>query len=91
MTTKTAPAYTPGPWTFARATSERSDDRWAFGPGDTAGVGTVNGLANARLIAAAPEMVEALRTIARWADKRIDHIAIAEYARSLLQRIEGER
>ena len=59
--------HTPGPWNYAK--SDFNDDRYSIyhnGPiaycGEN-GCGPENALANARLIAAAPELLEALRGI----------------------------
>lgn len=102
MTTKneTSSKHTPGPW---RAT-QHHDDSWTvrtdLGANALAHV-TVgkNDDADARLIAAAPEMLEALTKVARFMDERFGR-GEAEYdarvgpvyraVRYALARVEGE-
>lgn len=71
-TTEHTVGHTPGPWRVTEYTDPKlADRRMIHGPGDNwfladvygAG-GSYNVDANARLIAAAPEMLEALREIA---------------------------
>ena len=83
-----APAHTPGPWRAA-------GDHVFSVRGRLTVTRTVYGtegerLANARLIAAAPELVEALRGML---DKHIAHHNAIEHAaaRALLARIDGEQ
>ena len=70
MTTQTKSTHTPGPWELVHHTAPQHDgDRAIYGPGKNAKfICDMNGgpnddseiLANARLISAAPEMLEML-------------------------------
>jgi len=85
--------HTPGPWTNSGGTIE-SADGWH--------VASVHGnggdqLANARLIAAAPEMLELLEAaLVEWDDEPYfeefpDHNKLAEKTRALTRRVIGEK
>jgi hypothetical protein len=81
--------YTPGPWSWD---TDPNGDRWIIGDKSTwvpriAKIPRYSEMpneANARLIAAAPELVEALRELT----EKVSADAINR-ARSLLARIEG--
>jgi hypothetical protein len=83
-------AYTPGPW-FTEATSTIGHHYVVDGDGFTICEPSPMGSANARLIAAAPALVDALR----WAldqlddDLDLDHRAALEAARAVLARVEA--
>lgn len=71
MTTQTKTTYTPGPWKVLHHTAPQHDgDRAVYGPGNKL-ICDMNGgpnddsetLANTRLIASAPEMLEMLYTV----------------------------
>jgi len=101
--------YTPGPW---HAVSIRGSYAWrvtrdpANARGDIAtviaGLGSTSVEADASLIAAAPELLEALKQILTWADPFMVHAlpggieAAREHAReieairALLAKIEGD-
>ena len=58
--------YTPGPWSHGapawfRGRSNPEDGKRPITAGDSPVIGNVYGAANARLIAAAPDLVEALK------------------------------
>jgi len=68
--------FTPGPWTISDSVSHPFTTKFVNGPGhfgavcmlqaqDDKSAGIDNNDANARLIAAAPEMLEALRIVSR--------------------------
>lgn len=91
------PQHTPGPWHARGTLSLRSTDKpgpWvveAFNDGRSVPVATVGGLrgtpvdeANARLIAAAPELLEQLVRLVNTFDP--DKQAIYEHARPLIER-----
>lgn len=94
--------HTPGPWTIdgrtydiARADTHNADvmeivtirhrmDEIAYVPSLDTG--------NARLIAAAPDLLEALQRIVAWADAGCDPSSKSiEAARALIKRVTGER
>ena len=83
-------AYTPAPW-FTAATSTIGHHYVVDGDGFTICDPSPMGAANARLIAAAPELAAALR----WAldqlddDLDLDHRRALADARALLARVEG--
>ena len=81
MTTKTATKFTPGPWT--------RDDK-----GDLRGAGgepVYFKEANARLIAAAPEMLAALEAISTApGDLASDHENAIALVRSAIRQAKGE-
>jgi len=108
MSTPTA-AHTPGPWHvwqrnaadgWITDTPERDDDRVPFGTNIIAKVQNVGHWptrdANARLIAAAPELLEALETIqeqlkAAWGRAHYEEIRIAMHiARAAIAKATGE-
>ena len=71
MTTQTKTTYTPGPWKVLHHTAPQHDgDRAVYGPGNKL-ICDMNGgpnddnvtLANARLIAMSPELLEALKRV----------------------------
>ena len=73
-----APQWTPGPWKVCRAQPQEigfdAPDRWrtvatapAAGLGNADGAALTEAKANARLIASAPELAEALRNLADYA------------------------
>lgn len=71
MTTQTKTTYTQGPWELLHHTAPRHDgDRAVYGPGNKL-ICDMNGgpnddsetLANARLIAMGPELLEALKRV----------------------------
>ena len=73
MTTQTKTTHTPGPWKLLHHTAAQHDgDRAIYGPGDK-WIADMNGgpndnsetLANARLIAAAPDMLRALKQLSK--------------------------
>ncbi len=96
MTTK----HTPGPWTYEGCEIVTKIGAWPVAATNEAGIKQPERLANARLIAAAPELAEALRGLFencaivhnRWGDgcnqKEAD--AVIARARALLARIDGE-
>lgn len=74
--------HTPGPWTLF--------DRLVQGRGG-APVAAVHGphaYANARLIAAAPELLEALKAALSYADMEMHHETVDEYW-ALIAKAEG--
>jgi len=84
--------YTPGPWIV------NPFNAWVELPGVNAPICAMlwrtelrsedETLANARLIAAAPELVEALR---EFVDSAIADLELIEQARALLAKIDGEQ
>jgi len=93
MTTK----YTPGPWAWD---TDPNGDRWIIGDKSTwvpriAKIPRYSEMpneANARLIAAAPELVEALRNIlTEFVGPYEEGYSSVSDARALLARIEGEQ
>lgn len=98
--------HTPAPWAINE--SETDEGCWEIGTGEWRGdsyeglqIATAWGFyheaeANARLIAAAPELVEALREVIGWHDdadnlhKPIEVRAAYMRARALLAEIDGE-
>ena len=63
-----APQWTPGPWSHGapawfRGRSNPEDGKRPITAGDSPVIGNVYGAANARLIASAPDLVEALLLI----------------------------
>ena len=61
---------TPGPWMFHERPQGEYHYGYTIGDGPTSIVSTAWGEANARLIAAAPELLEALETfIEYWSDE----------------------
>ena len=80
--TTTVTQHTPGPWTAVNAVTPEGHDRWyVWGPDRT----DLSGEADARLIAAAPEMLAIIRNIAGGYATARDMSA----ARALLAKIEG--
>ena len=75
------PAHTPGPWTFAKG-KHRIEVRttpalsYAFSLSDEA---------NARLIASAPELLEALERISTAYDETLRHPIATELLRAIYQ------
>jgi hypothetical protein len=99
--------HTPGPWRLVRLASQMDSRLAAFGIAygpagnrlaivDGEGNASLSNAANARLIAEAPAMLEALRQIARFDNHaitgpgRIQADAMADIARAILARIDGE-
>lgn len=90
--------HTPGPWEVSGG-----DGIWAVSPWNARfRLATVtkpspmNGIdweANARLIAAAPELLEALRSLTHAVEKRNESAMTmhAGYARSILEKASGEK
>ena len=60
----TKPKHTPGPWSVRNFSSKTPDTFRVYGANETNGLAICGSEANARLIAAAPEMLELL-TIAQ--------------------------
>lgn len=94
--------YTSGPWhvvpygdgdSLVICSDEAGDWRIAF-MATMIGPEEIDGpiRANARLIAAAPELLEALELVLAWAPQPIlsEHASSLEFARSLISRVRGE-
>ena len=85
-------AHTPGPWVADGQTvykDEGNHTQWC-GVATTTGFSAPEARANARLIAAAPEMADILRTLAHknWTVHEVRNLSI--HARALLARIDGD-
>jgi len=85
--------HTPGPWRVGPYSPGHPPSVLA-GEGDearhVAGYRTALGLDDARLIAAAPEMLEALREMLLDADAGQVRMDVVANARALLARVDGE-
>lgn len=80
----TAPAYTPGPWAVSGKATINGGRGWI------ASVSTQNRDANARLIAAAPELLEALVWLEVYLRDTPHHNApAAANARKVIAKAEG--
>ena len=89
--------HTPGPWTLHPTTihpAVRSVGTPDAGPRRICTVGSMNGnpvdKANARLIAAAPELLEACQAMIEWDDREQDH-AVDFSARTELCRVAFDK
>lgn len=93
-------SYTPGPWKWIK---ETEIDAWSLGPGvlltdytDGTPAGDDLDKANARLIAAAPELMEALQEALRYVSPPLNEYDMSAEAmthgkcRAILARIKGE-
>ena len=82
--------HTPGPWHTYGCTIRDADDAW-IAHTDTTERLRAELTANARLIAAAPELVKALKAmLSLRAPATSEHDAVRQIARALLARIEGD-
>jgi len=91
--------YTPGPWkaTTRHVTAQETDDRLALDVQINGGNRDDN-KANARLIAAAPELLEACKRLlveVRWESMRADIVtddawANIDFAKAAIQKATGE-
>jgi len=81
--------YTPGPWSYSPAVPNRSFTAqvWDSTGQALATMDTVDdeATANARLIAAAPELLQAIEMCLNAADRKRKRIA-AEFARSIIKK-----
>ena len=99
--------HTPGPWLARTAPTSAglchiisaADWRGAFLYGDGSRLGVDDALpkaqelsANARLIAAAPDLLEALKGLVAWADdlRREDPVEDLRKARAAISKAEGQ-
>lgn len=99
--TQPAPAFTPGPWEAALV-ADSYEQRSVYGPNNEHITYVVNGsaipgrtTANARLIAAAPDLLEALRPFADMDFLIVGGgseavIAMCDRARDALNKAEGK-
>lgn len=91
-------AHTPGPWTADDEISSLSSTVSVYANGPIVyvkdnGAGPINQMANARLIAAAPELLEALREMLESDNVPsgcIDHGAIERKARAAIAKATGK-
>ena len=91
LTTETSPAFTPGPWSVYHNVRTNTD-YVGIGPnddGEVVGIAMALAPENARLIAAAPEMYEALKTAFCADDCDGSHRINVELARAALAKAEG--
>lgn len=88
--------HTPGPWQHSVKLSGSENHRgfriwgadgWALADVQPADEDGTEGEANARLIAAAPDLLEALKGVLRVADRKTDEF---DAARAAIAKAEGE-
>jgi hypothetical protein len=93
--------HTKGPWTYAGEIRNLSGDRWearehiAIGTADRIIAdmrpGSLHLHADARLIAAAPELVEALQAIVDRFERQVGGSALWQQAHAALAKATGEQ
>ncbi len=100
MTTQTKTTHTPGPWKVLHHTAPQHDgDRAVYAPGNKL-ICEMNGgpnddsetLANARLIASAPELLEiahAYRNLLKSMSHSDGEVATFNHIESVLAKVEG--
>ena len=95
---KTTPKHTPGPWNPIQYPADCGAGWWIQAPADINGCRDLATLsrhfsteANARLIAAAPAMLEALRAVAALANGqgRANLMEVAGQAQQIIAQAEG--
>ena len=88
--------HTPGPWNtmVSGGSVWSSGGEWVCDPSDRHAYPTDTQRANARLIAAAPDMLEALEAVVAWQDGDGDFnlhaIAAEEQVRAAIAKAKGE-
>jgi hypothetical protein len=97
MSTDTRASYTPGPWQVAEGPDDMDDAVFLVRHGCGIRIAEViavdhpymmrNGEANARLIAAAPELLEALQLVLRDSDAGCLRVDTCEHIKALIHRV----
>jgi hypothetical protein len=82
--------HTPGPWYYGKYADRVTKTKNSDGSDSICHVYTGNQAANARLIAAAPEMLELLMSCRAFASYE-GHIDLMNRIDKLIERIEGEQ